>query len=85
MSIDIQKSISVKLTKKYFMELPEGVYLVSNVYEDKNTPAYADEVSPLFKREEQWKKIVTAYADQRLCNVFMNRKDYLEWLKTIRR
>ena len=49
MSIDIQKSIGVKLTKKYFMELPEGVYLVSNVYEDNDTPAYADEVSPLFK------------------------------------
>ena len=56
MSIDFHKSIGVKLTKKYFMELPEGVYLVSNVYEDNNTPAYADEVPPLFKREEQWKK-----------------------------
>lgn len=85
MSIDFQKSIGVKLTKKYFMELPEGVYLVSNVYEDNNTPAYADEVPPLFKREEQWKKIVKAYADQRLCNVFKTKKDYLGWFKTIRR
>jgi hypothetical protein len=85
MSIDFEKSIGVKLTKRYFMELPEGVYLVSNVYEDNNTPAYADEVLPLFKREEQWKKIVKSYADQRLCNVFNNKKEYLKWFNTIRR
>lgn len=66
------------------MELPEGVYLVSNVYEDKDTPAYADEISPLFKREEQWRKIVKSHADQRLCDVFKTKKDYIDWFKTIR-
>jgi hypothetical protein len=85
MPIDFQKSKGVKLTKKYFMELPEGVYLVSNVYEDNNMPAYEDEVSPLLKREEQWGKIVESYADQRLCNVFKTKTDYIDWFKTIRR
>jgi hypothetical protein len=84
MPIDSQKSKGVKLTKKYFMELPEGVYLVSNVYEDKDTPAYADLVPPLFKREEQWRKIVKSHADQRLCDVFKTKKDYIDWFKTIR-
>jgi hypothetical protein len=86
MSVDIQKTLGVKLTKKFFMDLPEGVYLVSNVYEDKkNIPAYADKVGPLFKREEQWEQIVKTYADQRLCNVFKTKKDYLDWFNTIRR
>jgi hypothetical protein len=27
-----------KLTKTFFMRLPENVYLVSNLHEDKDTP-----------------------------------------------
>jgi hypothetical protein len=72
-----------KLTKKFLMQLPEGVYLVSNVYEEKGKPAFEENVSPLPERNKQWKRIVEALVNHRLCNVFETKKDYVSWSKTI--
>jgi hypothetical protein len=37
-----------KLTKKYLMSLPEGVYLVSNIFpENVMQPIFAEKVVPL--------------------------------------
>jgi len=71
-----------KLTKGFLMELPEGVYLVSNVYEKKGKPAFAEKVSPLSKRNKQWERIVKAWANHRLCDVFKTKKDYEACSKT---
>ena len=62
-----------KLTKKFLMQLPEGVYLVSNLYRSSNrkvNPDFEEKISPLSERNEQWKRIVEASANHRLCNVF---------------
>ena len=72
---------SGKLTKKFLMRLLEGVYLVSNVYEQKGKPAFAGNVSPLSIREKQWKKTVEAFVNQRLCDVFKSKRDYETWSK----
>jgi len=59
-----------KLTKKYFMDLPENVFLANNAFEKRCISAYAEYVKPLSKRSQQWIKIKKAFVDQRLCNIF---------------
>jgi hypothetical protein len=83
MSTNIKTIMSGKLTKKFLMELPEGVYLVSNVYEQKGKPAFADNVSLLSQRNKQWERIIKASANQRLCHIFKTRKDYEAWFKKV--
>ncbi len=69
-----------KLTKKFFMQLPEGLYLVSNVHQGTtydHRPAFEGVVGPLSKREQQWREIKEVSADRRLCEVFESREKYL--------
>jgi len=67
-----------KLTKKFLMQLPEGVSLVSNSYmptgNQKFNPKFEEKISPLSERNEQWKRIVEASANNRLCNIFEAKK-----------
>lgn len=72
--------ISAKLTKKFFMQLPEGLYLVSNTYKNQMQSIFEEEISPPADRIQQWGRIVQAGADQRLCRIFQNKKDYEAWL-----
>ena len=72
-----------KLSKKFLMGLPEGVCLVSNIGWSPDEPEFIEKVSPLSKRDKQWKRIVEAHVDQRLCNVFSTKKDYQAFLKRI--
>ena len=82
MSKDVE-SIRSKLTKKVFMELPENVYIASNTFKQKGISLYEDKVAPVSKRDIQWKKIVKASADQRMCHVFKTKADYKKWLKHV--
>lgn len=72
--------ISVKLTKKFYMQLPEGLYLVSNTYKNQMQSIFEEETSPPAERIQQWGRIVRAGADQRLCRVFQNKEEYVGWL-----
>jgi hypothetical protein len=69
-----------KLTKKYFMSLPEGFYLVSNTFPNPMQPRFAEKVTPLNQREDQWNSIVEAKVQQRLCHVFKTENEYKNWL-----
>lgn len=82
MSTNVKPIKTEKLTKRFLMELPEGAYLVSNVYEQKGKPAFAEKVSPPPERNKQWQKIVDARANHRLCDVFKTKKEYEAWSKT---
>ena len=73
---DIKPLKTDKLTRKFLLSLPKGVYLVSNVYVSLNRSAFAEYVEPLSTRNEQWKRIVESSADQRLCYVFKSQHDY---------
>ena len=42
-----------KLTKKFFMELPDGLYMVSNVFHNPMQSIFAEEVVPPQLREDQ--------------------------------
>jgi hypothetical protein len=70
-----------KLSKKFLMELPEIGYIVSNVGLTPDQRIFAEKVAPLSKREDQWRRIVSAGADQKLCMVFKNEKEYNIWTK----
>ena len=72
-----------KLTKRFFMNLRQGLYLTSNCYERKGKPVFAERVAQLSRRILQWKEIVKVRADQRKCNVFEKENDHKEWLATI--
>ena len=65
-----------KLTKKFFKGLPEGYFLMSNVFFDLDVPCFFEKISPDAMREDQWQRIKTVRADQRTCFVFKYRAFY---------
>jgi hypothetical protein len=69
-----------KLTKTFFMQLPEGLYLASNVHDDRFQSIFEEEIAALDQRREQWKRIVSVRASQKLCCVFKTKNDYETWL-----
>jgi len=73
-----------KLTRKYFMSLTEGLYLVSNPMYNSMQPFFAEKVAPLNLRKDQWDRIKNVNADQRLCNVFESKKEYTKWRGSIK-
>jgi hypothetical protein len=68
-----------KLTKSFFMKLPTGVFLASNVYNAPRDPYFAETVSPLETREVQWRRIRNTGANQLMCSVFKDSGHYWEW------
>ena len=72
-----------KLTKKFLMDLPDNVFLVSNIFPKRGISAYAEYVVPLSKRSQQWEKIKKVSVAQRLCYIFRTKKEYAEWLKEL--
>lgn len=71
--------IKGKLTKKFFMELPEGLYLASNLLKYPYRSSFAEKIASLDEREQQWRRIVNAGVSQKLCRAFKNRKHYRTW------
>ncbi len=69
-----------KLTKKFFMRLPEGLYLASNIHDNRFQSKFEEVITSLDQREEQWKRIVSAGASQKLCCVFKTKENYDIWL-----
>jgi hypothetical protein len=69
-----------KLTKKFFMSLPEGVYVVSNCHDTlgpgRATPVFNEYVVQCEERSTQWDRIKTVGADQRLCDVCRSAEHY---------
>jgi len=77
MSLPIEPlSFGIKLTKKNFMRLPEGVYLVSSVLNPPSGPVFAEVVLPPEQRAEQWKRIKEARCDGRNCATFRSEEHH---------
>ena len=72
-----QPILSGNLTKKFLLSLAAGDYLVSNVGEAPGQPMFAQTIKSKEQREAQWKDIVAARANGRLCHVFNSAKDYV--------
>jgi hypothetical protein len=72
--------INAKLTKKYFMNLPEKMLLISNICNNVAEPIFLEEIVPLEKREEQWQKIVATGAAQRQCHICNTMDEWTDFL-----
>lgn len=70
-----------KLSKKYLMELEEGLFLMSNVLYSPTNPCFAEAVAPLSEREAQWKRIKEARANNRNCTILKSKSDFPKWQK----
>jgi hypothetical protein len=72
---------SAKLTKKFLMSLPNGVYLMSNLAATRNKPVFSEYIiSPITEREKQWARIKLAGANNRLCRIFKTEKQAFDWI-----
>jgi hypothetical protein len=85
---DLARSLTpqhAKLTKRFLMSLPAGVFVASNVFGGPGlTPSFAEAVGDSTEaRTEQWKRAVAAGAGQRSCHVFPNEARFCEWLQYI--
>jgi hypothetical protein len=76
-----------QLTKRFLFSLQTGQYIVSNVYElldgGRFKPAFRESVAQPDARNEQWKRIKSAYADGRQCAVLASESDYEEFDKSL--
>jgi hypothetical protein len=68
---------SANLTKRFLLTLPEGVFLVSNIMDAPGQPVFAETVRPFSHRQAQWRAILKAGADHRLCHIFEHPAEYL--------
>ncbi len=69
----------VKLSKKFFMGLKDGLFVASNCTHNNLKPIFAEEVLPLNIRELQWQMAVHCNASHWLCEVFESRADFEEY------
>ena len=69
-----------KLSKKLLMQLPTGVFLVSNCYMPMGhrtvTPVFAERITALDDREAQWERIKDSGANGRNCEIHKNSESY---------
>jgi len=73
--------LAKKLTKSFFMELSDGVFLVCSCGMSPLEPSFAEYVLPFAQRGEQWLRIKEARVDQRHCDVYEKKEDFEEFLK----
>jgi hypothetical protein len=70
-----------KLTKKFFMSLPDSTFLVSRARNGANEPMFAKAVVHRAERDEQWRRVRSANASGRLCSVFDSRQHFEEFYR----
>ena len=59
-----------ELTKDFFMNLPEGKLLISNLFEQKHKPILSEKVVGFKGRKEQWDRVCSSNASKKPCLVF---------------
>jgi len=77
------KPIRARLSKRFFLSLPKGVFIMSNIFDAPGQPTCAESVSPACEREKQWEKIVSLKCNRRLCTVFKNEREAMAYLSSI--
>ncbi len=71
--------ISEKMSKSFFMGLEKGLFMAATS-RGSNPSAFSEKVSPLSKREEQWKRVIDAKAQQKQFVVFNNKREYDKYI-----
>jgi hypothetical protein len=70
------------LTKKLFMELPEAIFILSNIMDAPGQQACFKSVSSASEREKQWERIVLRGCNNRFCAVFKSEKEAVDYLSS---
>ncbi len=78
-------NVTAKLTKAFYMGLPDAVFLVCSAGMSPLEPSFAEYVVPTAQRVEQWKRIKDARVDQLQCDVYQNKDAFDDFLKGWRR
>jgi hypothetical protein len=71
----LKEQTRTTLTKKFFMGLPKGVFIVSNLGAPEQPECAEYVLSPASEREKQWERIVLRGCSNRLCWVFKNEEE----------
>ncbi len=71
---------TMKLTKQAFMALETGILLASDVYCGPRESVFREIVKRHEKRAEQWKRILAAGAQNRICDIFKDDRHYTAFL-----
>lgn len=77
--------MSGKLTKKFYIGLPAGAFLVCSAGMSPLEPSFAEYVAIEIDRPLQWNRIRESRADQIQCDVYQTKEDFEEYLKGWRR
>ena len=75
------ESMNERLTKRCFLGLAEGKYLVSNTQHAPGVPVFAEYVAAAEKRETQWRRIVASRANGRHFFLFATCDGYAQMLQ----
>jgi hypothetical protein len=74
-----------KLSKRFLMGLPAGLYLASNCLNEVSPHSHISKfyeyVTPHKERDAQWERIKAAHADGRNCCVYKNVEEYKKFLE----
>ena len=70
-----------RLTKRLFLSLPSGVYVVSNLYPDGRESAFAEKVGSDLERVFAWKRVKIVRANGKLCCIVC-REDQFSQLRS---
>jgi len=75
---------SARLTKKFLMSLPNGIYLMSNLLGQSGNSIFGKYIlSPLYEREKQWQRIKRVGANNHLCRLFKTESQANAWIDKI--
>jgi hypothetical protein len=81
----MSEEIRTKLTEKFFMSLPKGVFIMSSITDDRARPICFESVlASASEREKQWKRIVLRGCKNRLFWVFKNEEEATAYLNSLK-
>jgi len=78
----MSKETKAILTKKLFMDLPEGVFILSNIMDAPGQPKCFESVSLASERGKQWERIVLRGCNNRFFWVFKNEEEAMAYLSS---
>lgn len=77
------KATRTILSKRTLFGIKEDKFIVSNLFTNDYQPVFAENASPIIERQEQWRRIVTAGVDQRMCEIFDSKEDADEYYRSL--
>ena len=74
-----------ELTKDFFMNLPEGKFLVSNFFDLKHNSIFSERVVTCHERRKQWVGVCNSMSSKKPCLVFDSESEFENFLKSLKK